>query len=508
MKLILFFLCCISLFSEPIFKEVADKLKKSIKKVKLANGLTLLMMKNSSSPTLALYEKFKVGSVDETKDLAGTAHLLEHMLFKGTDNVGTTNFKEEKKFYILLKETGSELDRLKLQRRAIEEVKGKIPEDLQSRITRLERRLKSIEEKQNEFIIPSEDTYIYELHGQVGFNAYTSHDVTNYQIKLPSNRLEVWAKMESDRLKNPILREYYKEREVIMEERRMRIENRGQGILREKFLSLAFGSHPYGQPVIGYDSNIPFLDIYETENFFKKYYTPDNMVISIVGDLDFTETEKIIEKYFGELKPAKETRIRSKVKENFGIGEKRISFAYPGGSIYLMGFHKPSYPHPDSVVFDIIDNILSGGNSSRLYKRLVLKEKMALSIDAWASDPGERDSNLFTIFSNINAETDPEKFEKIILEELERLKTESITDEEIEGVKNRLTADFLREIDSIANMADSLSYYELITGNWEDLFLSYDKLNYVKAEDIKRVAKEYFTKENLIVGHLDSRKAK
>jgi predicted Zn-dependent peptidase len=507
-KLILFFVFTASLFSDAIFQEVAAKLKKSVKKVQLKNGLKLIMLKNSSSPTLALYEKFNVGSVDETKDLAGTAHLLEHMLFKGTEDIGTSNYKEEKKYYLLLKETGSELDRLKLERRAILDVKGSLTKELENRIIRLERRLKSIEAKQREFIIPSEDTFIYELNGQVGFNAYTSHDVTNYQIKLPSNRLEIWAKMESDRLKRPILREYYTERDVIMEERRMRVENRGQGILREKFLSLAFGSHPYGQPVIGYDSNIPFLDIYETEKFFKKYYTPDNMVIALVGDLDFTKTEKIIEKYFGDLKPSQEKKSISKVKENFHKGEKRISINYPGGSIFTMGWNKPAYPHPDSLVFDVIDNILSGGASSRLYKRLVSKEKLALSIDAWGSDPGERYANLFTIFSQINSDADPKKFEEIVWEELERIKKGDISVEEIEAVKNKLTADFLREIDSNSNLADSLSYYEILTGNWEDLFLAYDKLNYVTLKDIERVSKEYLTRDNLTVGHLDSRKQK
>ncbi|MCB1176599.1 MAG: insulinase family protein, partial [Leptospiraceae bacterium] len=246
------------------------------------------MMKRTSSPTLALYTKFKVGSSDETPEIAGTAHLLEHMLFKGTKNVCTSDWESEKKYYSLLKSTGHELDNLKLEKRNLENSQKKIPEDLEKRIEILNRRLKQIEDIQKKYIIRSEDTYIYEQNGQVGFNAYTTHDVTNYQIKLPANRLEVWARMESDRLKNPVLREYYTERNVIMEERRMRVENRGFGLLREKFLSLAFDESPYGRPVIGYESNIPFLDIYETENFFKTYYSPNNMVIAIVGDLDFT----------------------------------------------------------------------------------------------------------------------------------------------------------------------------------------------------------------------------
>jgi predicted Zn-dependent peptidase len=488
-----------------LFEEVAEKLKSNIRKVQFANGLTLLMMKRTSSPTLALYTKFKVGSSDETPEIAGTAHLLEHMLFKGTQNVCTSDWASEKKYYNLLKSTGSELDQLKLEKRNLLNSSREVPTDLEKRIGILQRRLKSIEEQEQKYILRSEDTFIYEQHGQVGFNAYTTHDVTNYQIKLPSNRLEIWAKMESDRLKNPILREYYTERDVIMEERRMRIENRGFGILREKFLSLAFDESPYGRPVIGYESNIPFLDIFETENFFKTYYTPDNMVIAIVGDLDFADTETMIRKYFGDLKPSKQKKSLIRVSEKFNKGEKRLSFEYPGGSILMMGFHKPAYPNPDDVVFSLIDSILTEGAESRLYKSVVIQEKVSTGISAWSSDPGERFSNLFTIFTQMNSDTDPAKLESIIWKELEKLKQGDVTDEEIQFAKNKLTAGFLREVDNNASLADGLTYYELIAGNWEHMFKSYDKLNSIQKEDIQRVAKKYFVKENTIVGFLDSR---
>lgn len=505
----IFFIFGSNLFSgEAIFEDVAQSLKKSIQKVKLENGLTLLMMKRSSSPTLALYSKFKVGSSDETPEIAGTAHLLEHMLFKGTTNVGTTNYDKEKKFYLLLKVTGNELDTIKLQVRNLEAKNLPIPPELLERRERLQRRLKTIEENQKKYIIKSEDTFIYEKHGQVGFNAYTSHDVTNYQIKLPSNRMEIWAKMESDRLLNPILREYYTERDVIMEERRMRVENRGMGLLREKFLSAAFTKSPYGRPVIGYESNIPFLDIYETEDFFKTHYTPDNMVIGIVGDLDFAETEALIKKYFSELKPSNKPKKEQRIEENMNQGERKVYFKYPGGSIYLMGFNKPTYPHGDSEVFDVIDFILTSGVESRLYKSLVINEKLSTQVSAWTSDPGQRFSNLFTIFTYLNSDTDPQKVESIIWEEIEKLKNGDITQEELIRAKNKSTSDFLREIDSNSTLAEGLTYYEILTGNWENMFKVYDKFNSVTIDDIKRVANKYFKRENMTIGHLDSREAK
>jgi predicted Zn-dependent peptidase len=507
--LILLWLPFLSLLAEEsVFEEVAKNLKDSIRKVKLENGLTLLMLRRSNSPTLALYTKFKVGSSDESPEIAGTAHLLEHMLFKGTTNVGTTDFDKEKKYYLLMKVTGNELDTIRLQIRNLEERGVAIPADLNDRKDRLQRRLKSIEENQKKYIIKSEDTYIYEQHGQVGFNAYTSHDVTNYQIKLPSNRLEIWAKMESDRLSNPILREYFTERDVIMEERRMRIENRGFGILREKFLSLAFSKSPYQRPVIGYESNIPFLDIYETEDFFKTYYTPDNMVIGIVGDLDFQQTETMIRKYFGGLKPSTKMRKEARILESYNLGEKRIQFKYPGGSILMMGFNKPAFPHGDSSVFDLIDFILTKGVESRLYKSAVINEKISTQVSSWTSDPGERYSNLFTIFSYLNSDADPKRMEAIIWEEIEKIKNGEISDSEILKAKNKNSADFLREVDSNSSLAEGLTYYETLTKNWEDMFKIYDKFNSVSKEDIKRVANKYFVRENMTIGHLDSRETK
>ena len=493
---------------DSIFEEVAKNLKSSIRKVTFENGLTLLMMKRANSPTLALYTKFKVGSADETPEIAGTAHLLEHMLFKGTTNVGTTNYAKEKKYYLLLKVTGSELDSLKLEIRNLEERGNPIPIELKERKEILTRRLKTIEENQKKYTVKSEDTYIYEQHGQVGFNAYTSHDVTNYQIKLPSNRLEIWAKMESDRLTSPILREYYTERDVIMEERRMRVENRGFGILREKFLSMAFTKSPYQRPVIGYDSNIPYLDIYETEDFFKTYYTPDNMVIGIVGDLDFDDTEKMIKKYFGNLKPSQKQRKEIRIVENYNLGERRTHFKYPGGSILMMGFNKPSYPHPDSAVFDLIDFILTRGVESRLYKAAVINEKISTQVSAWTSDPGERYSNLFTIFSYLNSDADPSRMEALIWEEIEKLKKGEISEDELLKAKNKSTADFLREVDSNSSLAEGLTYYEVLTKNWEEMFKTYDKFNSVSKEDIQKVVNKYFIKENMTIGHLDSREAK
>jgi len=505
--LYLFYFVC-DLNSTSLFVEVSDKMKSKIKKFRLDNGLKVILMQRKNSPTLALYMKFKVGSVDETEETAGTAHLLEHMMFKGTKNVGTMDYKKEEKYQEQIRVWGKQLDRLRLLARDAESKGSRVSDEVKDKMEGLSQKLKNLENLQRELLVKNEDSFIYDQHGQVGFNAYTTHDVTNYQIELPKNRLEIWAKLESDRLRDPIFREYYTERDVILEERRMRVDNRGAGRLREKFLSLAFEEHPYRRPVIGYESNIPFLDIDETEKFFRKFYAPNNFVITIVGDQDFQNTEKIIRKYFSDLKP-RQIDTHSRMSEKLGTGEKRFEVIFPNGPQIFMGWHKPTFPHPDNFVFEIIDLVLSKGSESRLNKRLLFKEKLAMSVDVWNGDPGERYSNLLKISASINSDADHRHVEKIIWEEIERLKTEDIRDEEINRIKNQLAAEFFRGLDNNANLADYLSYYELVSGNWENLFNVYESIYNVSKEDIKRVSSKYLTRENVTIGYLiDSRKKK
>ncbi|MEM7179973.1 MAG: pitrilysin family protein [Spirochaetota bacterium] len=506
--LLLLVVCSLPVMAEGLFQNITHEMKKDIKKVTLSNGLTLIMMRRTDSPTLALYTKFKVGSVDETPDIAGTSHMLEHMMFKGTKNIGTKNFAKEEKYHELLKKYGSALDKLRLEARKYRSIGAEVPEELNQEIKEHEKSVKIYEDIQKRYVIKSEDNLIYTQNGQVGFNAYTTTDVTNYQIQLPANRLELWAKIESDRLKNPILRGFYSERNVVMEERRMRVDNRGIGVLREKFIGAAFEQHPYRMPVIGYAPNIPYLDIYETKKYFRKFYSPNNMVIAIVGDLNFQETEMIVKRYFSGLQPSKDLpEIRT--QENYEWGERRVTVKYPSSPIFMMGWHKPTFPHPDNSAFDVLDLLLTGGASSRLFKRLVLQDKLARTINAWNGDPGERYSNLFTIYTRPNSDADIKKLEAAIWEELERIKKGEIEQKEIDLIKNKLIASFFRGIDNNATLADLLSYYELITGDWANLFKAYENLYHIKPDDIQKVAKKYLIRENVTVGNLvDTRKRK
>ncbi|TGM00263.1 M16 family metallopeptidase [Leptospira jelokensis] len=506
-KLRIFFLCFtlqfLPLFSEDAFFGTSlSQFRENTKTIQLENGLTVVMMKRGTSPTVALYIKFLVGAVDETPEESGTAHLLEHMLFKGTKSVGTTDFQKEEKYQKQIEVWGTELDDLKLKRRDLLTRGEIVPKALEEEIETLNRRLKNLIQLQDEFIVKNEDSYIYEQNGEMGFNAYTSQDVTNYQIQLPNNRIEIWAKIESDRLKNPILREYYTERDVVIEERRMRTDDVGGAVLREKFFSTAFESHPYRKPVIGYSAEIPYLKIEETKAFFERHYTPNRMVISVVGQFDFLETEAIIRKYFSDLKPGK-PRPPYKIEEKSFPGEKRFKVLHPSASQMMMGWIKPPYPHKDNASFDILSSILTSGTGSRLYKRLVLEEKLVLNIGAVNGYPGERYKNYFVFFISPNEGVDPNKIETIIWEEINRIGQQGIPKEELEKVKNQMVSDFMKTMDKNGTIADLLSYYQLLYGDWSGLFSQYQTIMNTSSSDIQSLIPKYLTKDLVVIGVLE-----
>ncbi|MDV6235730.1 pitrilysin family protein [Leptospira ellisii] len=486
-----------------VFAGLKKSLEERTKTFRMENGLRVLMMKREDSPTIAVYSKFLVGSADETPEIAGTAHLLEHMLFKGTKNIGTIDYEREKPYLEQIAVWGKRLDEMRI-REAESKANGEEPSaEFRSELETLRKRFQNLLELHRKFIVSNEDNFIYSQNGGVGFNAYTSNDVTNYQILLPANRLEIWAKLESDRLKNPILREYYTEREVVLEERRMRVENRGLGILREKYMDAAFPEgHPYRMPVIGYEKNLGFLDLEKTETFFKNYYDPRRMVIAVVGSLEFDKTEKILRSYFGDLKQGK-SQPQKKIPSAGFAGPKFVSVVHPSAPSKIIGFNKPAFPHPDDAVFGIIDTLLAEGESGRLYKRLVLEEQVAQGVYCWNGDPGDRLSNLFSVYVTNNQNADQKKVESIVQEELDRLKTIPVTSEELFKIKNQIVAGYLRALDDNGKLADVLSLYQLLYGDWKELLRGYEELDAVTPEDVQRVANKYFVPENRTIAELN-----
>jgi predicted Zn-dependent peptidase len=473
--------------SAPVY---AGGLAERVKEHTLANGMKLLLVERHTSPTVAAWIRFKVGAVDERSDERGIAHLLEHMLFKGTKTLGTTNYIAEK---ILL-------DKIEVVAQSLLLEKAKREKGDSARVAALEKELAELEKEAGQYVVKEEFAQIYNRNGGSNYNAYTSKDGTTYLISLPSNKLELWAAIESDRMQNPVLREFYTERSVVMEERRRSYEAEPEGKLWETFLASSFNAHPAGQPIIGWMSDIENLTRSKAENFLKRYYAPNNAIIAIVGDIDSQKTTELVERYFGHIPPGVPVPPVA-VEEPQQQGEKRIEVVGDAGAELMVGFHKPTLPHPDDLVFDVINMILSDGRTSRLHKKLVVEKQLVTGIGAFSA-PGQRYPNLFIVSASPREPHTVAEVEAALYEELEKLKNEPVTERELQQIMNNLEYEEARQMTSIGGLARNLTEYEAIAGSWRYLIEHRKAVAGVKPEDIQRVAKKYLTKENRIVGFI------
>ncbi|MDE0637890.1 MAG: pitrilysin family protein [Candidatus Poribacteria bacterium] len=454
------------------------------------NGLKLLMIERHTSPTVAPYILFKAGSVDESDDARGIAHMLEHMLFKGTKTIGTKDYKKEKVVLAEIDKIGDALD--------MERAKGARADA--EKIAELEAALKTQQEAVKEWVVSGEYTEIYTQHGSTGFNAGTSVDYTIYTVELPSNKLELWAMLESDRLKNAVLREFYVEREAVKEERRMVVDTRPGGKLYEQFMAASFTAHPYGMPIIGWPSDIAMLNRKKAEEFFRIHYAPNNSVMVIVGDINVEKTIKLIEKYFGDI-PSQPLPDEVTVREPAQEGERRIEVEFDAEPQMMIGFHKPTIPHFDDYVLDMISAILSDGRTSRFYKNIV-EEGIAVSANSINGYPGARYDNLFVVSATPRSPHTTADVEEAIYTQLEKLKTEPVAEKEFKRILKQIDAGFIRALSSNAGMANQLAFYEGIAGDWRYILNWRKKMYEITPDDIMRVAQTYFKKSNRTVATL------
>ena len=472
----------------------AALLENSVHETVLDNGLRLLMVERHASPTVTAYITFGVGAVDETSRQRGVAHLLEHMLFKGTKTIGTTDFDKEKEVLRKIEQTGERLDRLSQSDQADQE-----------EIRRLEERLEKLQQRHKDFVVKDEFSRIYSENGGVGYNAFTSKDLTTYTISLPANKLELWAALESDRWNNAVLREFYTEREVVREERRRSYESNPRGMLYERLLATAFTVHPYRNPIIGWDSDIATLSLDETRRFFHKYYAPANMVIALVGAIDPSEAENLVRRYFGHMDPGTAVSPVT-AKEPPQREQKRTRIYFDAEEQLAMAFHKPTLPHRDDYVFDLIDQLLSQGRTSRLYRSLVVEKQLAASVNTYVA-PGARYPNLFVVSAKPRHPHTAAEVEDAIDEELEKLAREPVSEKALEKARVQLRTAKMRRMKDNSNLARMLTYYQVVADDWHYL-VEYDQnIATVTAEEIMDVARRYLTPENrtvTVIGRKDS----
>ena len=467
---------------------------------KLANGMTILMVERHQTPVVSLNMTFGVGGVNEQVGQTGLAHLYEHMAFKGTRTVGTKNYEKEQPVLDEWFRVGTELEQRQrdLARRSQE--KPGSPED-RAAIERLQKRFTELQEQAGQFVAGNEMALLYQRQGGVGLNAATGKDLTRYMINLPANRLPLWAALEADRMAHPVLREFYKERGVVMEERRLRNDDSPNGLLYETFTSAAFRAHPYSIPTIGWESDILSLTPADTEAFFKAHYGPGNATIAIVGDIQPQDVMVLIEQTFGKI-PSAPPQPPIVTVEPPQRGERRVEVEFDAEPSVVIGFHKPALGHPDDYVFDVIDAVLGDGLTSRLYTNLVRENRIAASVNSDSNYPGVRSPNLFVLSATPLAPHTTADIETAIYAELERLKTEPVSAKELEKVLNNIDADLVRALRSNGGLASQLALYQTVAGDWRYVIKARDKIATVRPADIQRVAGEYFTKSNRTVATL------
>src|ERR1700761_3046184 len=451
----------------------------------LPNGLTLIVCERPEAPVFSYFTFVDAGDANDPGGQSGLAHMFEHLAFKGTKDIGTTDYPAEK----------VALDK-------VEQAYAAYDEEYRKRVGRDEEKLKTLhaafEQAQAEaqkYVIPNQFTEIAEANGATGLNAQTSLDDTQYYWSMPSNRFQLWAYMESDRIANPVPREFYKERDVVMEERRMRTDSNPIGRMVEQFLATAYVAHPYHRPGVGWASELSQITATEAAAFHQTYYVPSNIVIAVVGDVKAEEAMPVLEKYFGAIPTGPKPEAMSTV-EPPQTAEKSVLLKEQTQPLYLEGYHKPDYRDPDDAVYDAIQDIFSNGRTSRLYRSLVRDQQISAQAEGFSGFPGDKYPGLFAFFAVPNPGHTPTEMRTAIHKEIDKLKAMDVTDEELAMFKTRARADLLRGLGDNQGLAEQLAIYQLRYGDWRELFNQLKKIDAVTKDDVRRVANKVFVEGN------------
>jgi predicted Zn-dependent peptidase len=479
------------LVSLPGFAQDLASFEKNVTVKTLANGLTVVLYRRPEAPVFSFFTLVDAGSAQDPLHETGLAHMMEHMAFKGTPDIGTSDYAKEKVALQKVEQTYAAYEAERIKR---------VGQD-QQKLKQLQEAWQAAIKDADQYVIKNQFGEIVESHGGVGLNAFTSYDETGYMYSLPSNQFELWASLESDRYANPVMREFYKERNVVMEERRMRTDSRPTGRLVEQFLGTAFMANPYHRPTVGYASDLQSFSATDATNFFHRYYVPSNMVIGMAGDLDPAKVMPIIEEYFDRL-PASPKPAEPTTKEPPQNSLRQVNMQDPSQPFYLEGYHRPNYLDPDDAVYDAIADIMSNGRVSRLYRSLVRDQKIAAYAAGFTGMPGTKYAHLFAFYGIPLPGHTNDELRKAIHEQIDKLKTADVTDEELAMFKTRTKADLIRSLASNEGLAQALATYQTRYGDWRELFRYLDRVDKVTKADIRRVANEVFQENNRTTGEI------
>jgi predicted Zn-dependent peptidase len=463
---------------------------------KLDNGLTVVICERPEAPVFSFFTHVDAGSVQDPLGETGLAHMFEHMAFKGTDKIGTKNYAAEK----------VALEKVEQAYAAYIAERDKPVGRDEKKLKELEKGWKDAVAEADKYVKPNEFPQIVEINGGEDLNANTSDDETNYFYSFPENRLELWAYLESERFLHPVMREFYKERNVVIEERRMRTDSNPIGRLLEQFTTAAFQAHPYHRPTIGWMSDLNSFSATDAKHFFDTYYIPSNMVVAVVGDVKASETMPMVEKYFSRIpshaKP--DERTTTEPPQN---SERRVVLREMSQPLYLEGYHRPDFRNPDDAVYDAIADLMSNGRTSRLYRALVRDKRIASDSAGFTGLPGNKYPHLFAFYAFPLPGHKPDEMADAIHVEIEKLKKEDISDEELRMIKTRAKANLIRSLGSNEGLANNLALYQARYDDWRELFRSVDRIDKVSKADIRRVANQTFVPTNRTVGVIETKSA-
>lgn len=471
----------------------------AVKEHQLSNGMKVLLLERNDAPSISGGWVARVGSVDERPGITGMAHLFEHMMFKGTPTIGTKDYEKDIEIIAAQEKVR---DAMRLEERRMREMwrRGEItdlqdPDQKTVEWNKLNEEFKKLVEAHRKVIVKNEFDRIYTANGGSGMNAYTSYDHTAYFITVPANKLELFMWMESERLLRPILREFYAERDVVFEERRMRTESTPLGKFFESFNSLFWESHPYSWPIIGWPSDITAISKKQADAFYGTYYMPQNLTLVMVGDFKSKPALDLAEKYFGRLKKGEGRPPDVVTLEQPQKAEKRFyaeAETNPNVDIY---WHTPAFGHKDTYPLSVLAQVLST-RTGRLHKELVLGKKLAT--DTWAWQGARKYAGEFNMGAEITDGNTPEMAEQEVYRLIEQIKTEPVPAKELQKVKNNFAAAEYRRLSSNHPILMQIMRSEGL-GNWREINEAGPKIQAVTPADLQRVAKKYFTKENRAV---------
>jgi predicted Zn-dependent peptidase len=478
----------------------AEKPQINVQELTLGNGMRFLLFEHHESPTVAAGWLARVGSVNERPGITGISHFFEHMMFKGTHVIGTKDIAADLEIIEeqerVREQMRAELDAMRLALRRGEIADLTSPENQTPKYRELDKRFDELVQRQRENIVKDAMDAIYTKNGGEFLNATTNEDSTIYYIRLPRNRLELWAWLESDRLLNPVFREFYSERDVVFEERRLRTESTPLGKFDEAFNATFWEAHPYGWPVVGWPSDIPSYTLAQAKDYFATYYAPNNLTGVLVGDFRTAEVKPLLERYFGRIPAGRTAPPPVVTMEPPQTAEKRFNAEAETSPTVRVWWHGTAFVHKDRTALDLLTDVMSG-RTGRLYKGMVLGKQVAN--EAVGSVDFKKYDGIVQVEAVVKDGKDPQSVEDAIEAEVARLRDEEVSAEELQKVKNQAKANAYRRLSSPTFIMFQLLVYEGL-GDWRYINSYADEVDKVTAADLKRVAARYLTKENRTVG--------